>query len=111
MGFYDQHGNWIPSKGDAPFCRHWTRNGWCGVKPARPFLVGDRCEEHTPAKVSGREDIVPDPALALEALRASAGRSYSYSRSDSALHDQRARDKGQAVSAARRKKWREAQDA
>jgi hypothetical protein len=32
---------------------------YCEAQPARPYLTGWRCKDHTPARMSGREDIEP----------------------------------------------------
>jgi hypothetical protein len=42
----------------------------CNAAPTRPYLVGPRCTDHTPARLAGRQDHVPDPTLTLEALQA-----------------------------------------
>lgn len=41
--------------------------GWssCGAVPTRPFAMGDRCAEHTPAALAGR----PEPGLSCTPYR------------------------------------------
>lgn len=73
-------------------CRHWSdATGWCGtIEGVRSYLPGRRCPEHTPAALAGRPESLPDPELALDALRDSKGLRYGYRPSDSALLDKRA---------------------
>lgn len=82
----------------------------CVDTGTRPYMTGPCCPLHTPARVAGRPepDSLVDPALTLNGLLAASGRTMSFSRGDTALLEQRAHDKGQAVSAARRALWREA---
>lgn len=63
-------------------CQHHTDGvGVCGASPTRLYLTGRRCPNHTPARVAGRPEVTPDPALTLDGLRAAAGadvtRSYT----------------------------------
>ena len=93
-------------------CAHWTpAAGHCGAPDTRPYLTGPACPAHTPAALADRPepDSLVDPALTLDGRRETAGHLYSYIRNDTAARDQRARDKGQAVSPARRALWREAE--
>lgn len=38
-------------------CRQWlpARNRYCG-QPSRPYIQGPRCNEHAPAKQTGRDE-------------------------------------------------------
>lgn len=50
-------------------CGHYADGaGVCGTQPTREYLTGDRCKAHTPAKLAGRAEIVPDPARTLVAI-------------------------------------------
>jgi hypothetical protein len=84
----------------------------CGSTDTRLYQTGDCCPTHTPAAMAGRpepESLV-DPARTLDALRQAAGTTFAYVRNDTAARDEKARKKGQAVPAARRKLWRESVD-
>jgi hypothetical protein len=58
----------------AQVCGFWVDAAYCGAAPARPYLPGPRCADHTPAAVAGRPEPTPDPASTLAALLARAGR-------------------------------------
>lgn len=83
----------------------------CEQPPVGFYVVGERCQDHTPARQAGRpepESLV-DPERTLDALRAAAGVQFQHMREATAVIDQRHRDKGQAVSPERRRLWREAE--
>jgi hypothetical protein len=37
-------------------CRHWTDGRYCAATPARLYIVGQRCPDHTPARLAGRQE-------------------------------------------------------
>lgn len=43
---------------DQTACRYWigAEGRRCGVTPARPYLPGPRCTDHTPARLAGRPE-------------------------------------------------------
>lgn len=52
-------------------CGH-VQTGWgtCGAtEGVRLYLPGPRCPDHTPARLAGRPEANPDPALSLTGLR------------------------------------------
>jgi hypothetical protein len=63
-------------------CTYYTADaGVCGTTPTRVYLQGRRCPDHTPARLAGRPETVPDPARTLDGIRAAHGmdttRSYT----------------------------------
>lgn len=71
-------------------CGHETSGVVCGATPTRKYLIGQRCADHTPARLAGRPDLVPDPDRTLDALRARRGITFNYRPNDSAVLDQKA---------------------
>lgn len=64
---------------------------WCGSSPARHYLTGWCCTNHTPARQNGRNNPpTPDPALTLDGLRKAAGITWTFRATDTALNDDRA---------------------
>lgn len=72
------HGGWVSGgvpgiTHDLPTehrpCGYFEGGDTCGVLTERRYLPGWRCPHHTPAKVAGRTDPVPDPARTAEGLR------------------------------------------
>ncbi len=51
-------------------CNFWAKGKECGRKKTRRYLVGDRCDHHTPARVAGRPEAAPDPARSIPGLKA-----------------------------------------
>jgi hypothetical protein len=58
---------------DVPSCQHWFDGRYCGATPARAYLPGRRCAEHTPSALAGRPEPCPPPDSTLEALLARKG--------------------------------------
>lgn len=55
-------------------CGHYSDTaGTCGASSAAGYITGPRCPDHTPARLAGRPEAVPDPARTLEGLRKAAG--------------------------------------
>jgi hypothetical protein len=72
-------------------CEHWERDRYCGsTDQVHVYVSGARCPLHTPARVNGRDDIVPDPELTMDALMRKAGRAGHSLQNDSAVLDQNA---------------------
>ena len=95
-------------------CDPWTDGpGYCrSADGVQFFIIGWRCRAHTPARLAGREDLVPDPERTAPALyRKAFGRDkpVTLNRQDVALLDQIAIAKGKRRSSPR--KYREAQAA
>jgi hypothetical protein len=40
-------------------CQHWTGARHCGATKTRPYMVGRRCADHTPARLAGRPEPGP----------------------------------------------------
>lgn len=76
-------------------CGHWFAGGGeCGRQPTRPYIVGPRCAEHTPARLAGRPEDAPDPELTAPALRIARGVGGYSSLGSSAAIDRAAEGSG-----------------
>lgn len=73
-------------------CDHWTDGpGYCkSPQGIRYYLIGWRCPAHTPARLAGHEEDIPDPTRTLAGIRAAAGSAFHFNRNDTALNDDRA---------------------
>jgi len=55
-------------------CGHYAEgSGVCGAPSPAGYITGLRCPDHTPARLAGRPETVPDPARTLTGLRKAAG--------------------------------------
>lgn len=73
-------------------CDHFDGGDHCGALTERRYLIGWRCEHHTPAAVKGRPEAAPDPARSADALRTRALPAPDQSRYGTATTDPLGRD-------------------
>lgn len=53
-------------------CALFVDGAVCGRPAAHRYLVGVRCPDHTPARLAGRPETVPDPAATMAGLQRAA---------------------------------------
>lgn len=59
-------------------CTHFTTGvGECGEQPIGGYGGGPRCAEHTPARLAGRPETIPDPARTMDGIREARGLSVN----------------------------------
>lgn len=55
-------------------CAHFIPGtGECAAETTRAYLTGPRCADHTPARLAGRDETIPDPERTLDGRRRAAG--------------------------------------
>jgi hypothetical protein len=53
----------MPHTKHAGACGHYDGGDLCGALSERRYLIGHRCESHTPAKLAGRPETPPPAPL------------------------------------------------